>query len=152
MTPKIQQIGQDYILYDADKLGNAGNLSFDRSTLVERGSILGAAEGRGTTLFIQHNGMDMALRHYHRGGLAAKLSADQYLWTGLERTRAWREWHLLATLHQLKLPVPEPVAARVVRSGFFYQADIITLRIPQAQSVADPEKPVINRGHLAGHW
>lgn len=136
MTPKIQQIGQDYILYDADKLGNAADLSFDNDRLAGRGSILGAAEGRGTTLFIQHNGMDMALRHYHRGGLAAKLFTDQYIWTGLGRTRAWREWHLLAELHQMGLPVPEPVAAHVTRSGLLYQADILTLRIPQAQSVA----------------
>ena len=136
MTPKIQKIDQNYILYDQDKLGNATDLSFERNKLVERGSILGAAEGRGTTLFIQHNGMDMALRHYHRGGLVAKLFTDQYLWTGLNRTRAWREWYLLATLYQLGLPVPEPVAARVTRHGLLYQADILTLRIPQAQSVA----------------
>ncbi|MEJ2052301.1 MAG: 3-deoxy-D-manno-octulosonic acid kinase [Calditrichaceae bacterium] len=136
MTPKIQHNGQNYILYDADKLENAADLSFERNTLVERGSILGAAEGRGTTLFIQHNGMDMALRHYHRGGLAAKLFTDQYIWTGLKRTRAWREWHLLAKLHQLGLPVPEPVAAQVTRQGLLYQADILTLRIPQAQAVA----------------
>jgi 3-deoxy-D-manno-octulosonic acid kinase len=136
MTPKIQHIGNDYILYDADKLANGADLSFNRDTLVKRGSILGAAEGRGTTLFIQHNGMDMALRHYHRGGLAAKISVDQYIWTGLQRTRAWREWHLLAKLQQKGLPVPEPVAARVTRHGLFYQADIATLRIPQAQSVA----------------
>ena len=136
MTPKIQQIGQDYILYDEDKLGNATDLSFDKDILAGRGSILGAAEGRGTTLFIQHNGMDLALRHYHRGGMIANLSSDQYTWTGLSRTRAWREWHLLAELVQQGLPVPEPVAAKVSRNGLFYRADIITLRIPQAQSVA----------------
>jgi 3-deoxy-D-manno-octulosonic acid kinase len=136
MTPKIQHTGKDYILYDADKLGNAAGLSFERNTLVERGAILGAAEGRGTTLFIQHNGMDMALRHYHRGGLIAKFLSDQYFWTGLKHTRAWREWHLLATLHEEGLSVPEPIAARVSRAGLFYSADILTIRIPNAQPVA----------------
>lgn len=137
MTPKTQQSNKSYILYDADRLGNANDISFDRNELVARGSIIGAAEGRGTTLFIHNNGMDMALRHYHRGGLPAKLSYDQYIWTGLQRTRPWKEWHLLAKLYQRGLPVPEPVAARVTRRGlFFYSADILTLRIPQAQPVA----------------
>lgn len=136
MTPKIRHIGKDYILYDEDKVTNAADISFERGALVKRGAILGAAEGRGTTLFIQLNGIDMALRHYHRGGLPAKLLSEQYFWTGLNNSRPWREWHLLAKLHSEGLPVPEPVAARVTRAGIFYTADILTIRIPQAQPVA----------------
>ena len=136
MTPKTLQSNNNYILYDADRLGNADDLSFERNELVARGAILGMAEGRGTTLFIQYNGIDMALRHYHRGGLPAKVLFDQYFWSGLNNTRPWREWHLLAKLYQEGLPVPEPVAARVVRSGLFYTADILTTRIPHAQPVA----------------
>ena len=136
MKPKTLQNGKSYILYDEDRLGNAADLSFDRNELVARGSILGAAEGRGTTLFIQHGGEDIALRHYHRGGLVSRFLADEYLWTGLTRTRAWKEWHLLARLHEKGLPVPEPVAARVNHQGLIYTADIMTLRIPNAQPVS----------------
>lgn len=136
MTPKILHNGKTTILYDEDKLGNATDLSFERNELVARGSILGAAEGRGTTLFIQHNGQDIALRHYHRGGLVARFFADEYIWTGLGRTRAWKEWYLLLKLHQLGLPVPEPVAARVIRQGLIYKADIMTIRIANAVPVS----------------
>lgn len=55
---------------------------------------------------------------------------------GLERTRAWREWRLLQRLWERGLPVPRPVAARVVRHGFFYRADIITERLADARSLA----------------
>ena len=136
MTPKILHNGKSYILYDADRLGNAPDLSFERNELVARGCILGAAEGRGTTLFIQHDGQDIALRHYHRGGFVSRFLADEYFWTGLARTRAWKEWYLLASLHEMGLPVPEPVAARVNQQGLVYRADIMTLRIPQAQPVS----------------
>ena len=136
MTAKIRHSAKDTILYDADRLGNAADLSFDRNELVARGSILGAAEGRGTTLFIQHDGQDLALRHYHRGGLVARFLTDEYFWTGLSRTRAWKEWHLLASLYEKGLPVPAPVAARVIRQGLVYSADIMTVRIPKAQPVA----------------
>jgi 3-deoxy-D-manno-octulosonic acid kinase len=136
MTPKILQNGKSTILYDADRLGNAAALSFDRNELVSRGSILGAAEGRGTTLFIEHDGQDIALRHYHRGGFVSRFLEDDYLWLGLGRSRAWREWYLLARLYQQGLPVPAPLAARVIRHGLLYTADIMTLRIPQAQPVS----------------
>jgi 3-deoxy-D-manno-octulosonic acid kinase len=66
------------------------------------------------------------LRHYNRGGLIARFVQDHYLWTGLERTRAFREWRLLARLRAFGLPVPRPIAARVARSGLLYRADIAT--------------------------
>ena len=149
MTPKVQHTGQDYILYDADKVSSPSDISFNKEIVAARGEILGVAEGRGTTLFIQHNGIDMALRHYHRGGLPARLLFDEYIWTGLDNTRPWREWYLLAKLYQQGLPVPEPVAARVVRAGLFYTADILTTRIPQAQPVAQILK---NQSLTESNW
>ncbi|HEY0633890.1 MAG TPA: lipopolysaccharide kinase InaA family protein, partial [Gammaproteobacteria bacterium] len=64
-----------------------------------------------------------------RGGLIAKLVADRYLWSGIEATRAWREWRLLAELCSEGFPVPQPIAARVIREGLFYRADIVTRRL-----------------------
>src|SRR5690606_29835677 len=77
-----------------------------------------------------------ALRHYHRGGLVAKLIEDHYLWLGLERTRAFREWRLLASLAAAGLPVPRPVAARVNRTGPIYTADIITVFLPDTRRLS----------------
>jgi 3-deoxy-D-manno-octulosonic acid kinase len=75
------------------------------------------------------------LRHYRRGGLAAKVLSDSYLWTGAERTRCFREWRLLAELYRRGLPVPAPVAARYERLGFMYRADLITQELPESQTL-----------------
>lgn len=136
MNPQTLKKAKSYILYDADSIGNAEDLSFDSRVLAQRGAILGAAEGRGTAFFIQLNGMDIAMRHYHRGGLASRLVSDGYLWTGLRQTRAWREWYMLQDMHSKGLPVPQPVAAQVVHDGLIYTADIMTIRIPQSQPLS----------------
>jgi len=69
--------------------------------------------------------------------MVARFVKDRYIWRGLSQTRAWREWHLLAELWEKKLPVPQPVAARVLRLGLFYRADILMCRIPKSETLAD---------------
>ena len=102
----------------------------------ERDLIVGEESGRGAVLFVSRGEQTWALRHYRRGGAAARLTADRYLWTGLERTRVFREWRLLRELHAGGLPVPNPVAAHVRRSGLTYRGDIITERIADTRSMA----------------
>lgn len=102
----------------------------------ERGLIVGEEPGRGAVLFVSRGEPPWALRHYRRGGAVARLTADRYLWTGLQRTRAFREWHLLRNLHDSGLPVPSPVAAHVSRSGLTWRGDIITERIADTRSMA----------------
>jgi 3-deoxy-D-manno-octulosonic acid kinase len=77
------------------------------------------------------------LRHYHRGGMIARVLADRYLWNGAERTRGFAEFHLLAELARRGLAVPDPVAARYRRSGVHYRADLITHYISPAQTLAE---------------
>jgi 3-deoxy-D-manno-octulosonic acid kinase len=67
----------------------------------------------------------------------AKLSQSRYVWTGLERTRAFREMRLTAALFAQDLPVPRPIAACVTRHGLTYEAALITQRIPGARALAD---------------
>ena len=90
----------------------------------------GYSGGRGTTLFVAHEGKDWALRHYHRGGVVGSFLRDQFIWLGETRTRPFLEWDLLATIQQDGLPAPAPVAARYIKKGFWYTADLITLRLP----------------------
>lgn len=92
--------------------------------------------GRGQAWFIQNAEQSYVLRHYRRGGLAAKITPDRYLWTGLRKTRAWREYQLLVTIQGLGLPSPRPLAAQVVRQGRFYSADLLTQRIPDSQPLS----------------
>jgi 3-deoxy-D-manno-octulosonic acid kinase len=124
------------ILYDADCIGQADDTFFEPQVWADKGLLLDSAPGRGTAVFVRHDEAVFALRHYCRGGLPARLSRDRYLWQGLERTRAWREWRLLAELYSRGLPVPRPVAARVVREGLTYRADIVTVLI-EARPLAE---------------
>ncbi len=135
VNPRERSHGHECVLYDADLVPSPEIISFDPRQLAERGALCGQTPGRGVTYFIRLQESDCALRHYRRGGVAARVLQDRYLWTGLERTRAWREWRLLQRLWERGLPVPRPVAARVVRSGPFYRADIITERLAGARSL-----------------
>ena len=76
------------------------------------------------------------LRHYHRGGFVARFVDDCYVWTGWERTRSVREWRLLDRLHDAGFPVPRPVAARAIRQGPVYRADIVTEFLPGTRTLA----------------
>jgi 3-deoxy-D-manno-octulosonic acid kinase len=125
----------------------------------------GYSGGRGTTLFVSHEGQDWALRHYHRGGVVGRFLRDQFIWLGELRTRPFLEWDLLAEVQKDGLPAPAPVAARYVRTGAWYTADLITLRLPGVipfsnrlqQGPVSPEVwqkvgRCIGRFHVAGYF
>ncbi|WP_137165375.1 3-deoxy-D-manno-octulosonic acid kinase [Salinimonas lutimaris] len=102
----------------------------------QKHAITGQAKGRGTTFFIQPDAAQQwVLRHYRRGGLPGKLFSDQFLYTGLSRTRPFMELNLLYTMREAGLLVPEPIAAQVVRHGLIYRADLLSVRIPDAQDM-----------------
>jgi 3-deoxy-D-manno-octulosonic acid kinase len=124
------------MLYDGSRLGQAETAVFDPAHWQARGALESARGGRGTVAFVRAPGGERwVLRHYRRGGLVAKVLEDAYLYTGAERTRAFREWRLLRQLRCWGLPVPEPVAARYVRAGFVYRADLVTVELPVRRTV-----------------
>lgn len=129
MNPTEKHDGAQHVLYDAEQLSDVGPTVFDPVALQQAGLVRGSAEGRGTTHFVELEGIPCALRHYRRGGMAASLLGDRYLRGSLSKSRAWSEWNLLKELEARGLPVPKPVAARVVTHGLFYRADIITQRL-----------------------
>jgi 3-deoxy-D-manno-octulosonic acid kinase len=110
---------------------------FDPKYWQSRSELDGQARGRGTTHFIKTEGKRYVLRHYRRGGLMAGLSGDRYMWRGEQRTRPFAEWQLTYRLHRAGLPVPAPIAARYVRRGGKYTADIITERLPTVGSLTE---------------
>lgn len=127
------------ILYDPSRLDHPTAADFDPQALAAAGRVVGTATGRGSAWFIapsRPGGAATVLRHYRRGGLVARLVADRYLWRGAEATRAFRELRLLAALEALGLPAARPVAARYLRSGAAYRADLLTLAIPGARPLA----------------
>ena len=110
---------------------------FNLQWLQEQELIEGTAKGRAAAWFIRFHDEQLVLRHYRRGGLPARFSEDRFLWTGLKKSRPWRELAVLSQLHALDLPVPTPISGRIQRTVASYTADIITRRIPGARSLAD---------------
>ncbi|MFQ5634076.1 MAG: 3-deoxy-D-manno-octulosonic acid kinase [Gammaproteobacteria bacterium] len=136
MSERIERIGGGGILYDDALIGRMDETVFAvRSRGDEIRSSRGLA-GRGHTLVISVEGRSCVRRHYYRGGRMRLFSEDAFLYTGEDRTRSFREWRLLAELRRRDLPVPRPVAARYLRRGALYAADLITERLPDVESLA----------------
>lgn len=146
-------IPQGAMLYDPARLETPSAAVFTREHWAAAGRLREMQGGRGSVAFVQAPAGEWVLRHYRRGGLAARISTDRYLWLGADRTRSFREWRLLAELRRRDLPVPAPVAARFVRSGPTYRADLITERIPAACTLAEEARaPALHpeRWHAVG--
>lgn len=101
--------------------------------------------GRQAAWFVQAGFGDAVIRHYRRGGLVARFSADRYIWRGPERTRSLAEYRLLQFMYERGLPVPRPLAAAYWRTGLLYRAAIMIERIPDAR----PLVTVLDQGHQA---
>ncbi|WP_129643914.1 3-deoxy-D-manno-octulosonic acid kinase [Peristeroidobacter agariperforans] len=132
------------ILYDASRLSKPVEELFSRSHWASLGALEEVAGGRSSIAVLNvataragSKAVPWVLRHYRRGGLIAKLSQDSYLWTGAARTRSFAEWRLLAELRRRGLPVPAPIAARYVRGGMTYRADLITEFLVGTRTLAD---------------
>ena len=127
---RIERIGESVILYDGSLINHMREAWFEPATWSGAPSAPGYSGGRGATLFITCEGQDWVLRHYHRGGTMARIASDGFAWLGQDRSRSFAEWRLLARIRAAGLPAPRPVAARYVRHGLLYRADLITVRIP----------------------
>ena len=95
-----------------------------------------ADAGRGGAWYVGDDTGDYVLRHFLRGGMAARLSRRHYLATGADASRAFREFDVLAHLRAAGLPVPLPVAAGYWRRGPLYRAALVTERIPNVTTLA----------------
>lgn len=97
----------------------------------------GEAVGRGSAWFINAAFGPVVLRQYLRGGWVAKISHQSYFFTTVSRSRPFREYHLLAALYDLGLPVPKPVAALCEFHGIVSTGALMTARISSARTLAD---------------
>jgi 3-deoxy-D-manno-octulosonic acid kinase len=120
------------ILYDPSRIDQPMAADFDPDALARAGRVRSAtAGGRGSAWFVAgRGGGEWVLRHYRRGGLVARFVRDAYAWPGEQAVRSFRELRLLEELERLGLPAPAPVAARYLRRGLVYRADLITVAIP----------------------
>ncbi|EEY50258.1 3-deoxy-D-manno-octulosonic acid kinase [Vibrio cholerae HE48] len=102
-----------------------------------QGCITGSGTGRGTTWFIRFDALELALRHYRRGGLFGKWVADSYWFSCWRETRSYQEFMLLNHLRNAGVNVPRPIAARAKKNGLFYHADLLSEKIPNACDLAE---------------
>jgi 3-deoxy-D-manno-octulosonic acid kinase len=165
MKHLIHQEKSFAIAYDASLLDVPGVEYFSVDFWHSRQAMTGEAIGRGSAWFIETPHGPVVLRHYLRGGWAAKFSRQGYFFTGISRSRPFREYHLLVELHAKGLPVPRPVAALCQHHGMISTGAIMTACITSAKTLADcltGESQVegiwasvgkcIRRFHDAGVW
>jgi 3-deoxy-D-manno-octulosonic acid kinase len=132
VSETVEKTGTGAILYDPTVLNHNGDASFSPAMWQQSSGIEGRlrSAGRGTTSVVGDGRRTFVIRHYHRGGLVARITSDAYLWLGEDRTRSFREFRLLSALAARGLPVPRPAAARYRRRGLLYTADLITEYAP----------------------
>ena len=136
LTPFRAGRGYGAILFDRERLEQAEPALFSPSWWGARAR--GVDEGgRGSAWFVDAAFGPAVLRHYLRGGMAAKLSNDRYLWKGANRTRSFAEFRLMRELLARDLPVPRPLAACYLRQGMTYKAAILMERLMGVRSLAE---------------
>jgi 3-deoxy-D-manno-octulosonic acid kinase len=127
--------GNCFWRYDPSCFEPISSAMFESSHWKDKDAIIGQESGRGTTWFIKHNEHELVLRHYLRGGMMRHVSHDRYIFNGLKKTRSIAEFDILNALLKKNLPVPKPAAAQVIKHGLFYEADLLTHKIPYAQDL-----------------
>lgn len=134
MSERIERIGNSVIVYDDALVSQMTESVFGIGD--SRDDSAGRVAGRGRVAAISVDGRPCILRHYFRGGLIRHFARDSFVWAGADATRSFREWRLLAQLRDRGLPVPMPVAARYIRNGARYTADLVTERLPDVESLS----------------
>ncbi len=139
MSDTVEKTRNGAIVYDTAIINQISDATFSVGAWATSEPVTGTlrSAGRGNTMIVGDGRQEFVLRHYIRGGLPGRLVRDSYFWLGERETRSFAEWYLLAKLYALGLPVPRPAAARYVRRGPIYTADLLTLRIPAVRSLAD---------------
>ena len=138
MTETVVRTPRGAILYDQSIVSTISEERFTPGGWLHAEPVKGAlgSGGRGNTMFVGNVPRQFVLRHFVRGGLVGKLIHDTYFWSGENNTRPFVEWRMLAKMAEAGLRVPRPAAARYVRKGPFYSADLITVRIPNVQPLS----------------
>ncbi|WP_262339862.1 lipid IV(A) 3-deoxy-D-manno-octulosonic acid transferase [Idiomarina sp. OT37-5b] len=133
---KTQTNGKEFIKFDSAVLPECEAKHFSPKYWQQQKAIAGNSTGRATVWFIQQGDHGMLLRHYYRGGLVGKVNKDRFWREPEQQSRAIHEFDLLGKLVELGLPVPKPIAARMIKTGLFsYRADILVEVIPGAIDV-----------------
>ena len=136
VTASVRELACGFVICAERDVERIGADAFDRGYWESQGARRHTTTGRSPVLILERGDETWVLRHYRRGGAVARFIDDHYLYTGLQRTRSYQEWRLLGRMTAWGLPVPAPIAARVQRQGWIYQADIITRYLPDTHALS----------------
>lgn len=128
--------GRGAIVFDPARVEQAHADWFDADAWGERATPVSTG-GRGAAWFVDAPFGDAVLRHYRRGGLAARVSRDRYWWSGEHDVRGVAEFRLLREAARRGVPVPAPIAAQYLRRGAHYRTSILVERIHGARTLAE---------------
>lgn len=137
MFIQVNEVAGQFILTTAEVESLIHLDWFNLDYWKQEDALLASATGRAQAYFINTPVGEVVWRKYRRGGLPGKFIQYSYLWLGLKNSRAYKELLLTQQLYNLGLPVPQPLAARVVKTGLTYQADLITRKLANSQTLAD---------------
>jgi len=137
MIPTVHKEKALAIAYDAERIELPDAKYFDAEYWRSQRTLTGAAVGRGSSWFIDAPFGPVVLRQYLRGGWVARVSHKHYFFTTIYRSRPIREFFILASLVDLGLPVPRPIAALCRHKGILSSGALITETIEGAQTLAD---------------
>lgn len=133
---RVHRMGNAVQWYDAQVFCQPEQLSFTAAHWQQQQAVIGQSRGRNIAWFIRHNGTELVMRHYYRGGLIGKLIKDNFSYQSVLASRAMQEFNLLRYMQRCGLPVPRPLAAQYVRNGLFYRADIMIALIKDSRDLA----------------
>ena len=136
LTPFRESGGYGAILFDTHRVRQVEPEWFLPSWWQERARPVDSG-GRGGAWFVDAPFGQAVLRRYLRGGLAARMSHDRYLWRGANLTRSFAEFRLSRAMIEKGVPVPPPIAAVYRREGLLYRCAILVERLPGVRTLAD---------------
>lgn len=125
------------IVYDADRIPEPDARILDAGYWLQQGAVTHAAPGRGTTMMLDSSYGPAVLRRYMRGGLPARLSRETYIFTGIDRSRPFREFEILRRMSACGLPVPAPLAASCEHQWLTYRGGLLMDQIQGASTLAE---------------
>lgn len=135
--PQTIKISPNTILLKSDPTLPLSTTWFDPEFWQSQQALTGTGNGRGAVWFINSQFGKFVIRRYRRGGLIAKFNKNRFLFTGLANTRPWLELSLLETMNNLSLPVPRPIGGIFTVKYGFYQAELLTETITNAEDLFD---------------
>ena len=106
-VPIHQQGEQAAIVFDTRLWQQADSVFFDPAHYGEGATPVSGKGGRGAAWFVHGPFGNAVLRHYRRGGWAAKISNSRYFWRDEASVRSIHEFRFMQSLCEKNSKTPE---------------------------------------------